>query len=190
MLDYLAIIDEFYPADTPLKRLLLLHSEQVRDASLDIYNMPQNAQLGMNRDVVIAGAMLHDIGICRCHAPSILCTGEQNYMAHGIIGGEMLRDYGRRNGLDLEPYARICERHTGTGLTREDIVSQNLPLPPQDFLPETPEEKLICLADKFYSKSSPERVKAPAAARKSMEKFGAETLKRYDELCVLFHVQL
>jgi uncharacterized protein len=50
----------------------------------------------------------------------------------------------------MEKFARICERHTGSGLTAEEIVSGGLPLPERDFLPETLEEKIICLADKFF----------------------------------------
>ena len=42
----------------------------------------------------------------------------------------------------LEQIARICERHTGAGLTMRDIVEQNLPItPPRDLVPETLEEK-------------------------------------------------
>ena len=50
-------------------------------------------------------------------------------------------------------HARVCERHTGAGLTKREIIEQELPLPQQDFLPETTEEKLICYADKFFSKT-------------------------------------
>ena len=56
-----------------------------------------------------------------------------------------------RNEHLPESYARVCERHTGAGLTLHDILSQNLPLPHHDLQPETIEEKLICYADKFFS---------------------------------------
>ncbi len=55
----------------------------------------------------------------------------------------MMREYGKETGLDLEPIARICERHTGAGLTIDDIRRQALPLPLKDLLPETVEEKLV-----------------------------------------------
>lgn len=77
----------------------------------------------------------------------------------------------------LENIARVCERHTGTGLTVENIRQQHLPLPEQDFRPETLEEQVICYADKFYSKSHPERERTIEQTAKSLEKFGVEGVK-------------
>ena len=180
------IIRHFYPEDTPLRRLLLRHSEQVRDKALAILTDPSRPQLKLDPQLVSAGSLLHDVGILQCHAPSILCEGTHPYIAHGIIGAEMLRDYGRSHGLDMEPFARICERHTGAGITAEDVRMQGLPLPERDYLPETPEEKLVCLADKFFSKSGDMQEKPFDRVRRSLEKFGPDTLERFDALCRLF----
>lgn len=182
----LDIIKHFYPEDTPLRRLLLLHSSQVRDKALLILASPACQHLDIDMQVVIDGAMLHDIGICRCHAPSIYCEGEADYLLHGSLGAGMLREYGREKGLDMEPYARICERHTGAGLTKEDIRRQQLPLDIRDYLPETLEEQLVCLADKFFSKSSPDKEKPMARVEASMLKFGEDTLQRFNVLCEKF----
>ena len=180
------IIRHFYPEDTPLRRLLLRHSEQVRDKALAILTDPSRPPLKLDPQLVSAGSLLHDVGILQCHAPSILCEGTRPYIAHGIIGAEMLRDYGRSHGLDMEPFARICERHTGAGITAEDVRMQGLPLPERDYLPETPEEKLVCLADKFFSKSGDMQEKPFDRVRRSLEKFGPDTLERFDALCRLF----
>ncbi len=188
-MDAQAIFDFFYPEETPLKALLYRHSCQVREKALEILAQSPKPLLISDVEVVKVGALLHDVGVGRCHAPSILCVGDQPYITHGLIGGELLRKYGSEHGLDLEPFARICERHTGAGLSKEDILSQKLPLPCRDFLPETPEEKLICLADKFFSKSGDMQEKPFAVARHSMEKFGPETLARFDALCALFGVR-
>ena len=176
----------FYPEDTPLRRLLLHHSTQVRDKALAILANPSRPQLELDAELVSAGAMLHDVGILQCHAPSILCVGTRPYIAHGVIGAEMLRDYGRTHGIDLEPFARICERHTGAGITAKEVREQRLPIPERDWLPETPEEKLVCLADKFFSKSGEMREKSAEAARRSLEKFGTDTVERFDALLRLF----
>ena len=48
-----------------------------------------------------------------------------------------------------------------------------------DYLPETPEEKVICYADKFYSKSNLQKVKTQEQAEKSLAKFGQEGLARF-----------
>lgn len=182
----LDIIRHFYPDDTPLRRLLLLHSTQVRDKALLIMASDACKHLELDMQLVIDGAMLHDIGIIRCHAPSIHCEGEADYLLHGSLGAAMLRQYGQEHGIDMEPYARICERHTGAGLTKEDIRRQQLPLDIKDYLPETLEEQLVCLADKFYSKSKPEKEKPLEKVEKTMSKFGEDTLLRFNVLCEKF----
>jgi uncharacterized protein len=100
----------------------------------------------------------------------------------------MLREYGAAHGIDLEPYARICERHTGAGLAAAEIAAQGLPIPVRDYLPQTPAEELICLADKFYSKSGDMQEKPLPRVRASLAKFGPDTLARFDALCRRFAI--
>ena len=101
----------------------------------------------------------------------------------------MLRDNASEWGMtqeEIEPYARVCERHTGAGLTADDIIRQQLPLPHMDLLPETLEEKLICYADKFYSKTRLEKEKSFEQALASMRKFGTDSETRFLNLHELF----
>lgn len=200
------IIQRFYPQDTPLRRLLILHSEKVRDKAFELLESARRANGSEELDTVDEhlindGALLHDIGIGRTHAPGILCEGIEPYICHGILGAQMLRemvaelqaskDSSVSEEADyLERLARICERHTGAGLTVQDIVQQNLPIvPARDLLPETIEEKLVCLADKFYSKSGdPACEKSLERVRRSMMKFGAASEARFEDLCRLFSV--
>ena len=86
----------------------------------------------------------------------------------------------------LPRHARVCERHTGAGLSLHDIRSQNLPLPQQDFLPETMEEQLICYADKFFSKTRLDEKKTVEQAERSLAKFGEEGVARFKEWERLF----
>lgn len=188
----LEIINHFYPDDTPLRRLLILHSQKVCDKALSILDHARLANLSssfdsIDRQLVIDGAMLHDIGIVCTNAPGILCEGQEPYICHGTIGAEMLR----RLDPQLEAIARICERHTGAGLTVRDIVDQQLPIVPvRDLLPETPEERLVCLADKFFSKSgNPAAEKDFGRVRRSMMKFGTYSLARFDALCEEFCIK-
>ena len=160
----------------------------MRGKALAIWKDFAGSGLEVDAGLVAGGAMLHDIGIGRCHAPGILCEGTEPYICHGVIGAEMLREYGRRHGLNLEAYARICERHTGTGITAEEIRNQKLPVPERDYLPETPEEKLVCLADKFYSKSGGMKEKSISRIRQSMLKFGVDSVARLEEMCRMFGV--
>ena len=177
------IIQFFYPQDDQLRQTLIDHSSKVRRKALEIA-----AASGVDLDLKLVeeGAMLHDIGIYKCHAPDIFCNGNAPYITHGIIGGKLLREYGESHNIDLEKHARICERHTGSGLSVEDIRSQKLPLPERDFLPETSEEKLVCLADKFYSKSADSREKTLDEIVRSTRKFAPETIIRFEELCKFF----
>ena len=119
--------------------------------------------------------MLHDIGIFKCDAAGIQCFGTESYICHGRIGAELLRSEG------FPRHARVCERHTGAGITKAQIIAQNLPLPQQDFLPETMEEKVICYADKFFSKTHLDREKTIEQAEKSLSKFGEEGVLRFRE---------
>ena len=179
------VILHFYPDDSPLRELLIRHSTQVRDKAFEIL---RHSGLQLDRTIIESGAMLHDIGIGRCHAPGIFCHGTSPYIMHGTLGAAMLRSFAAEHNCDLEPFARIAERHTGSGLTAQEIRRQNLPLPEQDFLPETPEEKLICLADKFYSKSGDLQEKSLSEIRRGMAKFGEDSLRRFDDLCSFFHI--
>ena len=132
-------------------------------------------ELNLDREFIEEAAMLHDIGIIKTDAPGIKCFGTEPYICHGILGAEMLRQEG------LPRHARVCERHTGAGLSLNEIVSQNLPLPHQDFLPETLEEQVICYADKFFSKTHLDREKSVEKAEKSIAKFGEEGLARFKQ---------
>ena len=165
------IIFRYYPDDDALRRLLLKHSRQVADRCLTIAR--QKPELALDTTFLEEAAMLHDIGIRWCHAPGIYCNGNEPYICHGIIGGRLLRSEG------LERHARVCERHTGTGITAEQIERQQLPLPPGDYQPETLEEQLVCYADKFYSKSHPDRVLSVEQAAQSLAKFGQEGVEKF-----------
>lgn len=173
MTDYQAIIDKYYPEDNELRHILITHSRAVADKALEIAR--KHPELNIDLRFLEEAAMLHDIGICRCDAPGIACYGTEPYICHGRIGAEMLRSEG------LPKHARVCERHTGTGITRKQIIERNLPLPAQDFTPETIEEQVICYADKFFSKSHLDKEKTIEEAEKSLQKFGTEGLERFKE---------
>ena len=149
----------------------MVHSRAVADYALAV--IARHPELNIDASFVEEAAMLHDIGIVRCDAPSIHCHGTEPYIAHGRQGAEMLRAEG------MPRHARVCERHTGAGITRQSIEAQQLPLPLQDFLPETLEEQLICYADKFFSKTKLDQQKTVEQAEKSLAKFGEEGLVRF-----------
>lgn len=172
------LIHKYYAAQPDLESILLTHSRMVASRAMRIAR--SNPELRLDTEFLWEAAMLHDIGIIHTNAPAILCFGPEHYIRHGLLGGEMLR----AEGLPL--HARVAERHTGTGLTAQAIEREHLPLPLQDFTPETVEEKVICYADKFYSKTRLQIEKTPEQALHSLEKFGEEGMAVFREWLLLF----
>jgi uncharacterized protein len=87
----------------------------------------------VNLELVKIGALVHDIGRCVTHK-----------LDHGIVGGEIIRELGFCDKL-----ARIAECHVLAGITKEEAIE--IGLPAKDYLPKTIEEKIVCLADKYFS---------------------------------------
>lgn len=172
------IIERYYDKSAPLFGVLTLHSECVARKAAECI---EQCRLDIDKEFVYEAAMLHDIGIFRCNAPDIHCHGDLPYICHGVEGRKILEAEG------LPRHALVCERHTGAGLTVDDIIRQNLPLPLHDMLPLSPEEKLICYADKFFSKSGyVAREKPLDKVIASMARHGEDTLSRFMELHEMF----
>ncbi len=177
-MDYQAIIDKYYTEDNELRNILMTHSRKVADKALSIVD--KHPELHADRQFVEEAAMLHDIGIFRCDAPSIFCLGDKPYICHGTIGAELMRENG------YPRHALVCERHTGAGLSLKEIERQDLPVPHRDMLPISIEEQIVCYADKFFSKTRPDREKTLEQAQKSLEKFGTEGTERFKKWVTLF----
>ena len=172
------IIKKYYHEGSEVFEILISHSMAVAHKAVSI--LQSHPEMAVNQEFIYEAAILHDIGVFLTDAPKIYCFGKHPYICHGYLGADLLRCEG------LGRHALICERHTGTGLSLQNIVENNLPLPHRSMLPESLEEKLICYADKFYSKTKPDTKKTPEQIRKSLEKYGEDSVKRWDELCHLF----
>ena len=177
-MDVQAVFNKYYQPGTPLYNSVWSHSRLVADKALQLAQA--HPELEIDLDFVYEAAIIHDIGVFLTNAPSIYCTGDQPYICHGVLGAELMRADG------YPRHALVCERHTGTGLTVADIIAQNLPLPHRDMCPVSLEEKLVCFADKFYSKSNPDREKPLDKVRKSVARYGEDSLRRFEEMAALF----
>ncbi len=171
MMDCESLIAKYYDNNLELKEILLTHSRMV--AAYAMAAVRRHPELALDADFVYEGAMLHDVGIFQTDAAGICCYGTEPYLCHGVLGANLLRSEG------LPRHARVAERHTGAGLTREQIVQRQLPLPQQDFLPETLEEQLICYADKFFSKTRLTQEKPLKRVVAGLERFGEEGVERF-----------
>jgi len=85
----------------------------------------------VDKQAVIAGALLHDIGRTRSQT-----------VMHGAQGAEILEE----EGVDKE-VVEIVRRHVGAGIAPEE--AKKLGLPDFDYIPRTLEERIVCFADKM-----------------------------------------
>ncbi|MHB8881517.1 MAG: HD domain-containing protein [Thermodesulfovibrionales bacterium] len=178
--DVEGILRRYYAPDSLAYSVLKEHGAMVARKALDVAGIV--AHLSPDRLFLEEAALLHDIGIILTHAPGIGCNGDKDYICHGYLGRELLEKEG------LPEHGLVCERHIGLGLRAGDIEGHGLPLPRRDMLPVTLEEKIICYADKFYSKNigSLDREKTVDKVRQEVGRFGEDGLRRFEELHKLF----
>jgi uncharacterized protein len=175
----LQIFDKYYSEIHPAREILITHSRLVHDKCLRIIS--DHPELGADKQFIVEAALLHDIGIFLTNAPKIGCHGDYPYICHGYLGREILEKEGLPN------HGLVCERHTGTGLTTEEIKSQNLPLPHHDMVPLSIEEQIICFADTFFSKGKDlEKEKKPDQVKQALKKYGDEKEEIFSKWCEMF----
>lgn len=180
------LIRKYYSDNPKAWELLLDHSRLVTKRSLKIARTLLAQGVCVDQDFIAEAAMLHDIGMIMTDTPNLYCFGSDPYLCHGIRGKEILD----REGLFR--HGRVAERHIGVGLTAREIVQQQLPLPAQDMLPETLEERLISYADLFYSKGKKHRhlEKTPAKVRKELLEYGEDKIAIFDRWLLEFEPDL
>lgn len=152
------------------KKRVIVHCCTVRAVAGEMLNGIKIA----NRPLVIAGAMLHDIG-----------RSSDNSILHAYVGSQIVKDLGLPKELE-----DIVRKHTGAGLDNMDI--KEMELPPGDYMPKTLEEKIVAHADNLVSdnrvidhKQSVEKLMSKGAVR------GAERMERLHwELSKLYGMDL
>ena len=174
----LEIILKYYKPGTRLYDIYISHVSDVTGKALHVAQ--KHPELAIDVKFLEEAAMLHDIGIFKTRAPNIACEGSLPYICHGYLGRELLTMEGfPRHGM-------VCERHTGTGLSLEAIIQKKLPVPHRDMRPKSLEEKSICFADKFFSKSQLGKEKPLKKIRESLKNHGTHQVETFDEWCELF----
>lgn len=141
--DYFKIIDKYIKNPKTL-HIYLTHVTLVTARALKIAN-------GLNLSpskirFIEEAAMLHDIGIANVKDEELYCDGDLSYICHITEGRKMLESEG------LHEHALVAERHTGVGITEQEILQLNLPLPLRNMIANSIEEKIISWSDLFYSK--------------------------------------
>lgn len=110
--------------------IVIKHCLSVERTALSIARKARARDNKIDLELVSLGALLHDIGRARTHG-----------ITHGIEGGKILR------GLGLLDFVGFAERHIGAGIPADE--ARELGLPVRDFMPKTPEEKIVTYADKL-----------------------------------------
>lgn len=168
--------------DGPSFEIVFEHSRCVADLALEVADRVN--VLVEERMFIEEASLLHDIGVCQVYAPDLGLFGKYPYIMHGTLGRTILE----QEGFPL--HALVCERHTGVGLTCNDIIRQQLPLPHREMCPITRAEQIICFADLFYSKK-PGRLherKSVAQVRQKLFAFGVDKVSVFDSWVMSFKV--
>jgi uncharacterized protein len=180
MIDPVKIIEKYYEPDSKAYYFLLHHGKVVAKKAVEIARRVDY----MNPDIefIHEASILHDIGIFLTNAPRIGCFGYNDYICHGYLGRDILE----REGLNR--HALVCERHVGLGFSAEEIREKRLPLPARDMFPLTIEEKIICFADKFFSKTENDLTheKPLEKVRELIKGYGEDKIKVFDEWVSIF----
>jgi uncharacterized protein (TIGR00295 family) len=127
----LALHTKFGSADR-----IVRHCSTVATVSEKIADAIIGRGIPLDRQAVLAGALLHDIGRSRVQT-----------VDHGYVGAEILR----AEGVDAV-VVEIVKRHVGAGISPEEVRS--LGFPEGDYIPRTLEEKVVCFSDKMVSSDS------------------------------------
>jgi len=107
-------------------RNVIGHCLAVSDLALEIAN---SVSVPLDLALVRTGAIFHDLGRCRSHG-----------IDHAVVGADLARELGLGEAVAL-----IIERHIGAGISEGE--AEKLGLPKKNYLPVTPEEKIVSYAD-------------------------------------------
>ena len=110
---------------------IVRHCQAVAMAAKIMADEAERRGRSVDKQAVIAGALLHDIGRTRTQT-----------VMHGLQGAEILE----KEGVDKE-VVEIVRRHVGAGISPEE--AKKLGLPDHDYIPRTLEERIVCFADKM-----------------------------------------
>ena len=105
---------------------VIAHSVAVTKKAVEITD---SLNIPIDRELVITGAMLHDLGRSQTHV-----------LNHFLVGG----DIAKKEGFD-DRVVNVIERHVGAGITKAEATE--LGLPEKDYLPLSHEEVIVSYSD-------------------------------------------
>jgi uncharacterized protein len=148
----------------------------------DLINQQKFDVSQLNPGIAIQAALLHDIGVYQCDGFDWLTeeipTGKP-YIQHTLVGAWILQ----QEGLHKE-VVESAHRHSGVGISNEDIKKYGLNLPEGDYFPQTIIEQLVTYAAKFHSKSP--KFKTVEEIEQDLMRFGEDKVQFFRELKEFF----
>jgi len=176
------ILKKYCSQNKDAYKKVLLHSVCVARKALEI---AQKNGLGRKeRKFIKEASLLHDIGVFLTYAPKINCFGERDYIEHGVMGRGILE----KEGFPI--HALVCERHIGVGITKKEIQEKELPLPLRDMTPQTKEEEIVCLADKFFSKKDSKKEKSVDDIKRELAQLGEKKVLIFENLLTKYKIEI
>lgn len=174
-LNYFTIINRYLEPNSLAYRIYVPHVTLVTNKALEI-----GRRLSLDKgelQFIEEAGMLHDIGVSGVLSPKMELEGDKPYICHGYLGREILEAEG------LPRHALVADRHTGVGITLEEVRQRNLPVPERSYEPVSQAEKIISYADLFFSKR-PERIwleETPAEIEAELSQFGQRQVEIFRE---------
>lgn len=171
-IDQIENLHEKYAPSQNAFDLVFTHCQIIWDIAKQLI---ENNKIEVDQNLIKVGCLLHDIGVYKLYLPN----GEIDhlkYISHGWLGYKLLKEEGMP-----EEICRFALHHTGVGISKQEIIDENLPLPAIDIQPKTKEERLVMYADKFHSKSQPP-FKTFETYKNFVRKFGEDKVKKFEAL--------
>ena len=140
---------------------IIEHVLAVAKAALSIAD---EVKIPVDKELIRLGSLLHDIGRARA-----------NGIEHAVVGAEMAAEL----GMD-ERIVRIIEKHIGAGIPSDE--ARMLGLPDKDYLPLSPEEKIVAHADNLLSGSRVISFEESLQRSKNLLGIAHPAIKRYIRL--------
>lgn len=166
-----------YAPSADMFELVFTHCKIVRDIALQII---ETKSLDLNIDLVVAGALLHDIGTYK-FIKQFEETGTSKYYQHALEGCIILLNEGF-----TEELPNLVLHHMRVGLTKEAVIHEKLDIPAEDYSPTTIEERLVMYADKFHSKTP--KFNSYESYKKFVSQFGHEQVTKLGALADEFGI--
>lgn len=158
--------------------LVFTHCQIVSDLSLELV---KSSGIKVDTNLLTTAALLHDIGAYSLLDKDGELVPGEHYIKHGINGEKILKFEGYPKVI-----WQVASHHTGVGLTKNDVKSQNLPLPLRNYEARSDLELLIMYADKFHSKTDPPLFNSFEWYKQYVSRFGNDKSVIFEQMAEKF----